>query len=194
MAINKKSRVFPKSSWNLMKMIASWANLFHQVSSRLDKNCWFFTNGQFLNVSCFFFIRLYLHQYFNLHDYSSFWQTASGIHHTSVFYHFHTSNVQTIASLGAKIFKNPFFMTYMYNMRIKWKLKIHQIQIRNRSCNLKEIFGWKMNFKKFVLISTRFFSKSKFFKVFQIQSPKIFLYLFQTPKKLDPGRPGQVIW
>ena len=109
---------------------------------------------------------------------------------SSDFIYISISTFTTIRLSGKRCLKNPFFMTYMYNMRIKWKLKIYQIQIRNRSCNLKENFGWKMNFQKLVLISTRFFSKSKFFKVFQIQPPKIFFYLFQTPKKLDPGRFG----
>ena len=36
-------------------MISSWGNHFHQVSWGLDKNCRFFTNGQVLNVSCFFY-------------------------------------------------------------------------------------------------------------------------------------------
>ena len=35
-------------------MISSRGNHFHQVSWGLDKNCRFFTNGQVLNVSCFF--------------------------------------------------------------------------------------------------------------------------------------------
>ena len=54
MTINKKSTIFFQSSWNLVKMITSWANYFHQVSWRLDKKCGFFINGQFLNMSRFF--------------------------------------------------------------------------------------------------------------------------------------------
>ena len=54
LAINKKSTIFIQSSWNLVKMITSWANHFHQVSWGLDKNCRFFINGQFLKVSRFF--------------------------------------------------------------------------------------------------------------------------------------------
>ena len=42
------------SSWNLVKMIISWGNHFHQVSLGLDKHCGFFTNGQYLSVSGFF--------------------------------------------------------------------------------------------------------------------------------------------
>ena len=59
LAINKKSTIFVQSSWNLVKMITSWANHFHQVSWVLDKKCGFFTNDQFLNVSRFLFPRLY---------------------------------------------------------------------------------------------------------------------------------------
>ena len=58
LAIDKKSTIFVQSSWNLVKMITSWANHFHQVSWGLDKNCRFFTYGQFLIVSGFFLLRL----------------------------------------------------------------------------------------------------------------------------------------
>ena len=54
MAINKKSTIFVQSSWNLVEMINSWVDHFHQVSWGLDKNCRFFINGQFLKVTCFF--------------------------------------------------------------------------------------------------------------------------------------------
>ena len=36
LAISKKSTIIVQSSWNLAKMIASWANHFHQVSLGLD--------------------------------------------------------------------------------------------------------------------------------------------------------------
>ena len=39
--INKKSTIFVQSSCNLVKMIATWANYFHQVSSGLEK-MWIF--------------------------------------------------------------------------------------------------------------------------------------------------------
>ena len=45
----------------MVKIINSWWSHFHQVLWKLNKNCGFFTNGQCLNVSCFFdsdFIRL----------------------------------------------------------------------------------------------------------------------------------------
>ena len=54
LAIRKKSTVFIQSSWNLVKMTSLWDTYFHQVSWGLDKNCGFFINGQFLNVSPFF--------------------------------------------------------------------------------------------------------------------------------------------
>ena len=58
LAISKKSTIFVLSSWNVMKMISSWDDYFHQVSWGLDKKYGFFTNGQFLNVS-HFLTRLY---------------------------------------------------------------------------------------------------------------------------------------
>ena len=45
LAIIKKSTFFIQSSWNLVKIIISWAKYFDQVSWRLDKKCGFFTNG-----------------------------------------------------------------------------------------------------------------------------------------------------
>ena len=51
----KKSTIFVQSLWNLVKIITLWGNHFHQVSWGLDKNCGFFTNGQFLSVSGFFY-------------------------------------------------------------------------------------------------------------------------------------------
>ena len=54
LAKNKKSTIFVQYLWNLVKMITSRGNHFHQVSSGLDKNYGFFIDGQFLNV-CFFF-------------------------------------------------------------------------------------------------------------------------------------------
>ena len=44
-------------------MIASWGNYFHQVSWGLDKNFWFFINGQFLSVFGFFLLRPYLSKF-----------------------------------------------------------------------------------------------------------------------------------
>ena len=59
--INKKSTMFFKSSQNLMKMIIKYGNYFQEVTKGLDKNCGFFINGQFLNLSRFSLLRLYLH-------------------------------------------------------------------------------------------------------------------------------------
>ena len=59
LAISKKTTILVQSSWNLVKIIASWGNRFHQVSWRLDKNCGFFNNSQYLNVCGFFLLRLY---------------------------------------------------------------------------------------------------------------------------------------
>ena len=64
MATNKKSTIIVQSLFNLVKMIVSWGDYFHQVSLGLDKNCWFFTTGQFLNVCCFFLLRLYILGYY----------------------------------------------------------------------------------------------------------------------------------
>ena len=52
------SKSFVQSSWNLVKIIISWANHFHQVSWGSDKKCGFLTNGQFLGVGPFFWPRL----------------------------------------------------------------------------------------------------------------------------------------
>ena len=41
-------------------MIASWGDYFHWVSWGSDKNCGFFTNGQFLSVYVFFLLRPYV--------------------------------------------------------------------------------------------------------------------------------------
>ena len=60
MSIDKKSTISVQSSWNSVKMIASLANHFHQVLLGLDKNYWFCTNGQFLNVSWYFLLRPYV--------------------------------------------------------------------------------------------------------------------------------------
>ena len=54
LAFSEKSTFFAQSSWNLVKIITTWGNHFHQVSWGLDKKCRFFTNGQFLNVGPFF--------------------------------------------------------------------------------------------------------------------------------------------
>ena len=54
LVISKKSTIFVLSLWNLVKMITSWGNLFHQVSSGLDKNCGFLIDDQCLNA-CFFY-------------------------------------------------------------------------------------------------------------------------------------------
>ena len=42
-----------------MKIITSRGNYCHQVSLGSDKNCGFFTNGQFLSVSVFFLLSPY---------------------------------------------------------------------------------------------------------------------------------------
>ena len=55
MAISKTSTFFVLSSWMLMKIINSWGNHFHKVSWEYNKNCGFFTNGQCLSVSHFFY-------------------------------------------------------------------------------------------------------------------------------------------
>ena len=55
LAINRKSTFFVRSLWNLVKIITPWDNHFHKVSWGLDKNWGFFSNGQFLSVSGFFF-------------------------------------------------------------------------------------------------------------------------------------------
>ena len=55
LASNKKSIISVQSLWNLVKMIDSWDNSYHQVSGILDKNCGFFINGLFLSMSCFSF-------------------------------------------------------------------------------------------------------------------------------------------
>ena len=60
LAINEKSIIFPQSSWNLVKIITSWVDYFHHVSWRLGKKCGFFINGQLLNMSRFFSLRLYV--------------------------------------------------------------------------------------------------------------------------------------
>ena len=44
LAINKKSTIFVQSLWNLVKMINSWGNYFHQGSWGLDKNFEFLTS------------------------------------------------------------------------------------------------------------------------------------------------------
>ena len=49
-----------QSLWNLVNVIASWGNNFHQVSSGLEKNYGFFINAQFLNVCGFIILRLYV--------------------------------------------------------------------------------------------------------------------------------------
>ena len=54
LAIDKKSTIFVQFLWNLVKMIASQENHFHQVSWRLDKNYGFIINIQFWSVSRFF--------------------------------------------------------------------------------------------------------------------------------------------
>ena len=54
LAIHKKSTVFVLSIWNLVKMISSLDNYFHQVSWGLGGKCGFFTIGHFLNVGPFF--------------------------------------------------------------------------------------------------------------------------------------------
>ena len=60
LANNKESTIFVQSSWNLIKMITSWGNHFHQVSWGWDKNCGFFIIGQFLCVCGFFLLRPYI--------------------------------------------------------------------------------------------------------------------------------------
>ena len=55
LAFSKKSTIFIQSPWNLAKIIISLVNHFAKVSWWLDKNCGFFTNGQFLPVSTFFY-------------------------------------------------------------------------------------------------------------------------------------------
>ena len=55
---NRKSTFSVRSSWNLVKLITYWGNHLHKVSWRLDKNCGFFSNDQFLSVSGIFLLRL----------------------------------------------------------------------------------------------------------------------------------------
>ena len=54
LAISKESTYFFLSSWNLVKIITSWGDLFHQVSWEYDKKWGFLIGGWFLNVSNFF--------------------------------------------------------------------------------------------------------------------------------------------
>ena len=54
LAICKKSTILVLFLQNLVKMITSWVEYFHQVSWGLEKNCGFFTYGQFW-VCLFFF-------------------------------------------------------------------------------------------------------------------------------------------
>ena len=50
MTISEKFKFFVHSSWNLVKIIASWANYFHQVSWRKDKKCGFFNMSPFFDT------------------------------------------------------------------------------------------------------------------------------------------------
>ena len=49
LAISKESTILVQSSWNMVKMIASWANHFYQVSLGLDKTVDFLLMGWSLN-------------------------------------------------------------------------------------------------------------------------------------------------
>ena len=51
LANSKKSTFFILFPWNLVKMITSRLDYFHQVSWGLDKKFGFLTDGQFLNLS-----------------------------------------------------------------------------------------------------------------------------------------------
>ena len=53
-SINKKSTMFGQTLWNFVKLILAWVGQIGKVSSKLDKNCGFFINRQFLS-QCHFF-------------------------------------------------------------------------------------------------------------------------------------------
>ena len=53
MAINKKSTILDLSSWNLVKMITTWGENFHQVSWGSDENCGFFSVANYWTCPVF---------------------------------------------------------------------------------------------------------------------------------------------
>lgn len=53
LASNKKSAILTQWSWNFVKSTTSWVGDIEKVWARLDKNCRFFTIGQFLGHSRF---------------------------------------------------------------------------------------------------------------------------------------------
>ena len=57
--ISEKSTIFVQSLWNLVKMITSWGNYFHQVSWELDKIVDFFLMLIFLTCPIFFLLIFY---------------------------------------------------------------------------------------------------------------------------------------
>ena len=59
LVISKKIYNFCPILMKLSENDCPWANHFHQVSWGLDKNSWFFTIGQYLNLTCFFLLRHY---------------------------------------------------------------------------------------------------------------------------------------
>ena len=69
--------MFVQFLWNLVKMITSWGNNFHQVSWGLEKSCGFFINGQFLKV-CHFFTQT-LHVYILFFRYYGDWHRAGNL-------------------------------------------------------------------------------------------------------------------
>ena len=54
MAISKKSIIFVQSFWNLVNMIASWGNYFHQVSWGQEQDVYFLLMANFWMCLIFF--------------------------------------------------------------------------------------------------------------------------------------------
>ena len=66
LAISKKSTFSVQSLWNLVKIITLSGYNFDQVSWGKDKKYCFFTIGQFLIVSHFFFTQILMHLVFDI--------------------------------------------------------------------------------------------------------------------------------
>ena len=79
LATNKESTFFALFSQNMVEMITTWGDDFHQVSWGEDKKYGFFTNGQILNVSHFLFDSDFR---FNLNGSALFWDCIFNGHWT----------------------------------------------------------------------------------------------------------------
>ena len=66
--INEKSTIFVQIQWNFGNLNHEWDGQIGKVSSKLDKNCRFFINRQFLGHFPFLLISLYL-----VHFFFTFW-------------------------------------------------------------------------------------------------------------------------